>query len=752
MKAAYTFSRRLSLSGLAGVAAAWSILAGAGARWAFAADPAPSAAAAQTAAALAELQTWLGDDDNGRRWNAYLHNDRLGELLADPADAPAADAGRVLARYHADRPGLAGPKFQAVRSALDQWHRELRTAQSQSGRLADVAAAAAGDYRTVSRQEFEAARGELRARAGQLHERLGSGSPQTESWNKYLRWDLLAPQLAGDDLPDRRALADLALVSDRLYANHPGLELKEFRRLRQSLDRYRAVAAWHVAGKQRDPAADYARLIGQLGRQLERLSDKRTSETPWLASRVLGVVDELGDSPELVATVRRELAQPNLYAIVSGEFVNRVPRPPVDTVRPVRQTILGTRIYGTSRTLGGVRLQPVPWDDAIALVAQFEGDAYADTNGYNGPVKIRSTSTTALAAVKRVHFSDAGFVTGAAVSDADTRSKIHAINKTGGQFAHKLIEKVAWKRAGQQKRQSEMIGARNAANQLRENFDEELAAAVAEGRARYEEKVRIPLVRQGFFPEVLRMSSTAEDLRIVAALARRNQLGADGPPPAASRSRDLSVRLHESAVDNYLAVAMAGVRLSQDAEDAPLKIAGDAPPWLKEAAAKPPRAKQNNVGAEDAPVLHPPAGTPPFKPWSMRLNAEAPIGVTFDDDLLTVRLRAARLASDEDEYKDWDILVRYRPQRRGNRIVLVRTGDIEALPTGFDPAWDTRMAGRDSAFRNTLAKNMTARAEAGQGFPGEIDVPPIRIEGLGELRLADFLCDDHWLTLGWQLP
>ena len=26
------------------------------------------------------------------------------------------------------------------------------------------------------------------------------------------------------------------------------------------------------------------------------------------------------------------------------------------------------------------------------------------------------------------------------------------------------------------------------------------------------------------------------------------------------------------------------------------------------------------------------------------------------------------------------------------------------------------------------------------------------IEGLGELRLADFLCDDHWLTLGWQLP
>ena len=98
-------------------------------------------------------------------------------------------------------------------------------------------------------------------------------------------------------------------------------------------------------------------------------------------------------------------------------------------------------------------------------------------------MRIRSTSTTALAGVKRIHFSDAGFVAGAAVTNADTRSRIHAINKTGGRFGHRIVEKVAWKRAGQQKRQSERIGANNAAEQLRESVDQELERTVAGGRA-----------------------------------------------------------------------------------------------------------------------------------------------------------------------------------------------------------------------------------------------------------------------------
>ncbi|MCA9235434.1 MAG: hypothetical protein KDA44_08170 [Planctomycetales bacterium] len=716
-----------------------------------AAEPAhaQSAPAAAVDAALAELRAWLGAGDNRQRWEQYLQLALLDDQLASDAPDPAA-IGRVLGQFRSEANGLEMRRFAAVRDALADWQRQLQSQIAATGDLARLAEASAGDYQPVTAAEERAARGELRRRAAQLQQSLGG---QAAAWQAYLQWELLQPVLADEALPTRRQLLALADVSDRLYANHPGLELPAFTKFRQALDEYRAVAPWRQAAEAgRNPAENYEVLAKNLAGQLERLAQQRTTETPWLASRVLGAIDELGDSPELVAAVRAAYAQPNLYAVVSGDFVNAIPRKPVDTTRPVHQDILGTHIIGTSRTLATVRFEPVPWDDAIALVARFQGHAYARTNGYNGPVRIRSTSTTALSGVKRIHFSDAGFVTGAAVTDAETQAHIHSINKTGGQFGHKLIEKIAWNRAGESQGDSERIGARNAAEQLRENYDMELAAAVAEGRASYEQNVRAPLRRQGFFPEILRMSSTSSDLRIVAALAKRSQLGADGPPPPYQGNHDLSLRLHESAVDNYLAVALGGVRLSQDAADAPLKVTGSAPPWLKKATAGKALQPASPPAGGDGPALGADAGAPPFKPWSLTLNSEAPAGVTFEDGQLRIRLRAVVLASEEDEYRNWDILICYRVTQQGDRVVLVRTGDIEALPSGFDPAWDKRMAGRDSAFRNTLAKNMTARAEAGQGFPAEIDIPAINIAGLGRLHLSELVSADHWLSLGWQLP
>lgn len=723
-----------------------------------------SPAANRVATALAELRAWIGDDAKAARWDRYLRHDVLEEQLTAGAEADPAAIGSVLNRYRSAADGLQLQRFVAVRDALAQWQRTLKSRIAAGGDIVALAKASAGDFRPVTAEQEQQARRRVQQTADELLMRLGS---QADSWRAYLDWERLEPVLAGEQLPTRRQLASLAEVSDRLYANHPGLELPEFRRFRDALDEYRAVAPWRsAAAGGRDPSEDYARLLDGLATQLERLGQQRTTETPWLASRVLGAVDQLGDSPELVAAVRSKYAQPNLYATVSGDFVNAIPREPVDQTRPVDQCILGTHILGQSRTLATVRFELVPWPDAIALVARFDGNAYARTNGYHDPVRIRSTSTTALSAVKRVHFSDAGFVTGAAVTDAETNSQIHSIAKTGGRFAHKLIERIAWKRAGESQGDSERVGARNAAEQLRESFDAELAAAVAEGRASYESKVRTPLVRQGFFPEILHMASTATDLNIAAALARRDQLGADGPAPATPAGHDLTLRLHESAVDNYLAVALGGVKLGQDAADAPMTITGDAPPWLKKAAtAKPPEATpQTAPPAAVGPSLEPADGAdgdaagdddraaPRFRPWSLTFNSEAPIGVTFVDGQLHVRLRAALLASEEDEYRNWDILIRYRVEQAGDRVVLVRTGDIEALPSGFDPAWDRRMAGRDSAFRNTLAKNLTARAEAGQGFPAKIDIPPIEIPNLGRLRLVELRSDGHWLTLAWRLP
>ena len=58
--------------------------------------------------------------------------------------------------------------------------------------------------------------------------------------------------------------------------------------------------------------------------------------------------------------------------------------------------------------------------------------------------------------------------------------------------------------------------------------------------------------------------------------------------------------------------------------------------------------------------------------------------------------------------------ITYAVTQDNDGILLKRVGDIEVFPTGFDPAWDKQLTAQQSGFRSTLAKNMNARANAGE--------------------------------------
>ena len=47
---------------------------------------------------------------------------------------------------------------------------------------------------------------------------------------------------------------------------------------------------------------------------------------------------------------------------------------------------------------------------------------------------------------------------------------------------------------------------------------------------------------------------------------------------------------------------------------------------------------------------------------------------------------------------------------------------------------------------------MNARANAGQSFPKEIPIEPVRLSRFGVLVLRELVADDGWLTVGWGLP
>ncbi|MCC6494551.1 MAG: hypothetical protein IT424_16190, partial [Pirellulales bacterium] len=517
----------------------------------------------------------------------------------------------------------------------------------------------------------------------------------------------------------------------------------------------------------RDTRVDYERLIDALRTQLDRHDEDPTTETAWKVGRILGTIDRLDRTPWLISLVRRRFAQPNIAASVSANLVRNLPNRAANQTLPFRDCILGTTIVGTATTRGDVDYQLQPSDDSIQLALYVQGAAYSRTGGYQGPARAHITGTTPFTAVKQINLSDEAFASGPTSVTATTHTHIHSIQKLGGPFGRRIVEKIGWRRALQKKPASERISARHAEQRIANQVDQQVAVQLAAMRRRYEREFVAPLARRAISPEYINLSSTPQGVALQTIFARRNQLGASSAPPPAP-GNDILVQVHQSAVDNYLPLALARARISQQSSEEPVKLEGDVPTWIRGLSIASPQAAAvvdagrevveqaqeavENLTQDEQQRKEQQRALPPFKPFSVTLNTEAPASVRFDDGKIYIRVRAASLVSDADEYANWDFIVTYQIELRDEQILLRRIGQIEVFPTGFDPAWDKQLTAQQAGFRNTLAKNMNARAEAGESFPAEIPIQPMRVTQLGTLLVRELRADDGWLTIGWILP
>ena len=738
-------------------------------------EPAPAAASTPVALdpapvfkALDQLDAWVGSGANGDRWRSFIKADQLRAELAKGADADPAQLAAAMQRLSGDANGLQLAPFQKLRIALTEYVKTVRA--HFNGDFAKLTLESLSDQDPLTPEEFAQLRTTMRDKSRALEQAMGGDTPLARNWKKFLLWDELAPHFADDVEVNRASLANLDNVLQRFRANQPGLELPIFTDAARAIARYRALASWAAAAKSRDLRADYERLLKSLGEELQRHLERPTTETAWQVGRILGVIDALGHSADFVATVRDRFAQENISAVVSANFVEQMPNRAVNQVRPVRDCILGTSIFGSACTMGTVRYELQPSDDKVELMIYLDGEANSKTRGYNGPVRINSQGHTVYTASKRISITDEAFEADPAVAHVDTRTHINSIQKTGGQFGANLIENIAWKRASQSKRQAEQISAEHTRQNVIQEFNERVAKELGDARLRYQTKIRDPLTRRGVTPEYLKMNSSPDGVAIESTFAARNQLAADNAAPELKRGLDLALQIHESAVNNYLPLALASARISQQTADKPPSLEGDVPNWIKVLSAKNPQlgaaaatgaavvdsasekigeivnGQADERGPNDLPAL------PPFKPYSIKLNPEAPVGIRFNDGKVVIRIRASKLVSEDVEYDNWDFILAYAITQQGDRVVLKRVGDIEVFPTGFDPAWDKQLTAQQSGFRSTLAKNMNARANAGESFPAEIPIDPIHITNVGTLLLNQLEAEDGWLTIGWILP
>lgn len=587
-------------------------------------------------------------------------------------------------------------------------------------------------FRPVTPEQLAEAHAELMQRMQELEQFVRPSTPNGQRWLRYLQWDGLKAELAKDVPPNLNVL-DATL--ERLKQNQNGLELPQFRRLADALEQYRnlvAVSMWE------NPAELYGQQLDALQSGLEAYRNDPTRANEAALGQRLRIINDLGQAPDLVSSIRREYARPNAFIDVSTGLV-AAGAEPIDRRERITDNILGTRISGDAHTTGTVDVASIPSDDKAILQFRSRGRSTSQNVGHNGPAVIRSSGKTDFTANKQVELSDETFASEPARATATTNSDIHSIAKASGGLGSRMVSSQGWQQARQSHGRADAIAADHAEDRIERRFNQDVNEQLRDARRRYEEEYRQPLERRGEQPEHVRFSSDKDSISVEAVQANQGQLGATDEPPAEPEGHDLTMRLHESAVNNYSATMLGGATASETEPGGDPKFNVELPDWMDRA-----WRQRKTEPAEDAT-----ASEEPFKAWSMKFR-DRPISVDFEDGKVRLTTHVDRLKSGDQTFSDWDVTGTYTSELTNGSVILRREGDLEMLPADFKGS----LSSRQTAERRNLEKEINERSAQGGGFPSTIEFEPIQPEGAladaGPLEVNEFIADDGWLTIAWD--
>jgi len=571
------------------------------------------------------------------------------------------------------------------------------------------------DWKPISEAEVAEARRLLDRTVARLDERLTEDGSGGDAWRAYLKWAILAEALRQPQ-PDLGALDE---VYWRFDADYRGLELVWFADVRLAARHYLNLR--RGVGNPEMVQTAFERLRESLPGRLRAYAKAPTPSEAAVLGEALGWLADFEQGRGLLREVDRRLRRPNCVIELSRSLVSAGLAGPIDEPTPIRDVILGTTIRGTGQTEGELSVEFLP-DEEDAVVDLVMLARTESTNvGYNGPVRIYSQGTTDLGARKRLLISAEGIRALPSVAEAATRTKIQGVRAVRG---GRIVEKIAWRKVCQSKRQAEAISSQHAEERLNRRIDQQAAEMVRDANEGFHNRFRRPLWERRILPDPLRFSTTEDAVRVVGLTAGPTQLAAPNDPPKLEKPLDLSVRVHESMINNAAATLLAGRTLSEEDFLATLgDLLGEVP-------------ERFQPDEED-------------EPWAIQFAPREPFTVTFADGGLTMAIHAVKFNRGGSEHPGMDVKATYKIDKADGKYVLVRQGELWIFPPGFEPG-KGRISTREQTLRQLLEKRFGRILEATLKPRGELS-PKGRWEKVGKLRVAHWTSQGGWMTLGWNL-
>ena len=580
--------------------------------------------------------------------------------------------------------------------------------------LAAACRNAKAEFHPISQTDVIQAKAVLSEAIDRLDQRLTLAGPGGDAWREYLQWDALQALLRGEKQPD---LPVLTRIHSRYTAGYEGLELVWFLDVQHALHNYIATIG---AVNEPQVRAASEKVLDKLAASLDAYLVKPTTDDALVISESVRWLQDAHQSPQLVKAIQQHFVHPNVIGEVSAELVAAGIAEPVDDVTQVSDCILGTSISGTAHTLGKTSVSLSPDPNMGVIDTLFFGTTTSDNVGYHGPVTIFSESTTSLAACKRLWISDSGLSSHPSAANAETSINFKDIQSNKGR---RIIERFAWKRADKQRSKAESIASRHAEQRLNERIDSQATESLEKANERYIEKYQRPFTERKLFPELLRFSTTERAVSLVGLQAGYGKLGAPGVPPPAVDGADMTLRVHESAINNLAFDALAGRTVHEEKLQAAVTDAlGHLPEKMK--------------GDEDG------------RPWAITFATRQPISVTFADDGFKITLRGVKYYKGNEAHPAMNVSAVYKIEKSPNGFKAVRQGKIEVIPPDFVPGSGQQIDAKRTIIRTLLEKRFA------KVFEPEILGEGLELSGkwkaAGKLLPIQVTCRDGWLVIAWK--
>ena len=545
-----------------------------------------------------------------------------------------------------------------------------------------------------------------------------TGADNYAAWMEYLELEPLLENIENDKSPGAIGREALAL-NYRLVGTVPGLELTVLRKLRDSVNRLVSAIRFRNAEKSINTLT---KQLESLAERIRELDQRPSAEDAAAIAAMIDILNSSGQANNVVHSLRNTFGRPNAAVLVGEQMVRTAVSQNINQTTPVNDCILGTRIIGNATTTGQVSASLLPSIGAARINITLSGIVCTSNNGYNGPVRLRTSGAGQVFASRSMSINEAGISLDPVFVQAHINNRIDSIHPKR-KIGSRLVKRIARKRAAEQKPQTDAIANRKLRNQTMEQFSSQTDEQAAIEIPDFMRDVR-PMLKRLSLTEPLRLwGSTERAIFIDATLRRADQMTTVVARPHITGSFAAAAQIHESAINNAASPILAGRTIGEE------QLAD-----LMEATGREMPIGEDSTDEED---------TTPFEISFSRLR---PVIFEARDQVIRVGVRGTRFSQGSREIRQaMEITAVYKPEKQPDgSVILKRDGEV-----GVDFPGGKRLSVTQTGLKSTIKKKFSSV------FPETLLDQPMKVPDTVEMesirgRVFQPHCVDAshgWLTI-----